>query len=348
MLMRFACQLTLFLCTMAVMLMTDQGRLLADETRTMRIGIIGLDTSHVPAFSKEFNQEPPAEEMRNCRVVAAYPFGSRDIESSTSRIPKYTAEVEAMGIEVVDSIPALLEKVDGVLLETNDGRPHLEQALQVFQAGKRVFIDKPTGSRLSEVVAIYRAAQHYQVPMFSSSSLRYSPGAQEIRGGKLGKVLGCDAYSPCSLEKTHVDLYWYGIHGVESLFTCMGTGCKTVTHTSTKDFELAVGTWDDGRIGTFRGIRDGKKGYGGTAFGEDDIAPIGPYGGYKPLVAEIANFFRTGDVPIDPAETIELYAFMQAALVSKQRGGVPVTLAEVIAEAEAEATQLLAGKLTAR
>jgi hypothetical protein len=286
--------------------------------------------------------------MRNCRVVAAYPYGSRDIESSASRIPQFTAKVKEMGLEVVDSIADLLSKVDCVLLETNDGRLHLDQALEVFQAGKPVFIDKPTGSNLAEVVAIFRAAQHYRVGMFSSSSLRFSEGAQAIRNGKVGRVLGCDTYSPCSLEKTHVDLFWYGIHGVESLYTCMGRGCESVSHTSTKDFELAVGRWSDGRIGTFRGIRTGKRGYGGTAFGEAGIEQIGAYGGYKPLVVQIAKFFRTSESPIDPAETIELYAFMQAASASKAKGGAPVSIADVMQKAEKEAAKLLEGKLTRR
>ncbi len=321
--------------------------LCAADTDTLRVGIIGLDTSHVPNFTGAINREPADPAMRNCRVVAAYPYGSRDIESSVSRIPKYTAEVKALGLDVVESIDALLKRVDCVLLETNDGRPHLEQALQVFRAGKPVFIDKPTGSKLSEVVAIFRAAKHYGVPVFSSSSLRYSAGAQAIRGGKIGKVLGCDAYSPCSLEPTHVDLYWYGIHGVESLFTCMGTGCESVQHTSTDDFECAVGVWSGGRIGTFRGIRAGQSGYGGTAFGETGIEPIGAYGGYRPLVEVITKFFRTREVPIDPAETIEIYAFMQAAYLSKQRGGAAVTIADVMAAAEKEADGLLQGKLVA-
>jgi predicted dehydrogenase len=323
------------------------ARSLADETALLRIGIIGLDTSHALAFTKEFNRDPSSDEaLKNFRVVAAYPHGSADIESSASRIPKYTADIQELGVEVVDSIAELLARVDCVLLETNDGRLHLEQAIEVFRAGKPVFIDKPTGSNLAEVVAIFQAAKHYRVQMFSSSSLRFSEGAQEIRAGKLGRVLGCDSYSPCSLEKTHVDLYWYGIHGVESLYTCMGTGCQRVTHTSTDDFELAVGQWSDGRIGTFRGIRAGKTGYGGTAFGEQGIAQIGAYGGYKPLVIQIAKFFRTAQTPIDPAETIELYAFMQAASDSKQQGGVPVAISDVMAAATKQAATLLEGKLT--
>lgn len=318
------------------------------DKEEMRVGVIGLDTSHAIAFTKAFNRRPADEPLGHARVVAAYPHGSADIESSASRIPGYTEQMREMEIKIVDSVDALLEQVDVVLLETNDGRLHLEQALQVFQAGKPVFIDKPTGSNLAEVVAIFRAAEHYGVPMFSSSSLRYSEGAQAIRNGSIGRVNGCSAYSPCSIEPTHVDLFWYGIHGVETLYTCMGTGCETVTHTSTDAYEYALGQWSDGRIGTFRGIRKGKSGYGGTAFGEEGIAEIGSFGGYQPLVLEIAKFFRTGEVPIEPAETIELYAFMQAAAASKAAGGKPIAIAEVMEEAEREAAKLLEGKLDAR
>lgn len=311
-----------------------------------RVGVIGLDTSHVIAFTKAFQQAKPDDpDLAGFDVVAAYPFGSADIESSASRIPKYTEDMKALGVEIVESIEILLQKVDCVLLETNDGRLHLEQALQVFRAGKPVFIDKPTGSNLAEVVAIFRAAAHYEVPMFSSSSLRYSDGAQAIRNGKVGRVLGCSTYSPCSLEPTHVDLFWYGIHGVESLYTCMGTGCQTVTHTSTKDFELAVGAWADGRIGTFRGIRAGSKGYGGLAFGEKGITELGPYGGYRPLVVQIARFFRSAKPPIAAEETVELYAFMQAALKSKEQGGAPVAMQQVMDEANQAADELLGNEL---
>ncbi|QEG02415.1 Inositol 2-dehydrogenase/D-chiro-inositol 3-dehydrogenase [Stieleria maiorica] len=335
---------TLLAITLAVTSIANGQDAPPTET-TLRIGVIGLDTSHVPAFTKSFNSEPANPEMQNCRVVAAYPYGSRTIESSYSRIPKYTEQMQEMGIEIVDSIDDLLDRVDCVLLETNDGKPHLDQALAVFKAGKPVFIDKPVAANLAEVVAIYRAAEHFGVPMFSSSSLRYSEGAQAIRDGKVGRVLGCNAYSPASTEPSHTDLFWYGIHGVESLYTCMGTGCQSVSQTLTPGREVVVGVWSGGRIGTYHGIREGKTGYGGTAMGEKGIAAIGDYGGYKPLVVQIAKFFRTRELPIDPNETIELYAFMEAAAESRKRDGQRVTIAEVMQAAEKAADKLLAGRL---
>ena len=313
----------------------------AQESKVIRVGMIGLDTSHSIAFAKEMNNTQDDSPLGRCQVVAAYPYGSRDIESSYSRIPQYTTEIQKLGVEVVDSLEVLLKQVDAVLLETNDGKPHLEQALQVFRAGKPVFIDKPTAAHLADVVAIYRAAEKYKVPMFSSSSLRYSKNAQAIRAGSLGDVVGCDTYSPCSLEASHTDLYWYGIHGCELLYTVMGVGCQEVVRISTDDTDMVVGQWKGGRIGTFRGLRSGKRGYGGTAFGTTGSGEVGPYDGYRPLVEQIARFFMSGDTPIPPEETLELYTFMEAADLSKQRGGVRVSLEEVRRAAEAEATTRL-------
>ncbi len=206
-----------------------------------------------------------------------------------------------------------------------------------------MFIDKPIAGSLTDAVAIFEAAKNYKAPVFSSSSLRYTTMAQAIRGGKIGEVKGCDAYSPCSLEATHPDLYWYGIHGVETLFTIMGPGCESVSRLSTPGIDLAAGVWKGGRIGTFRGIRPpeggGKADYGGTAFGTNGIQQIGTYEGYRPLVVEIVRFFRSGRSPVADEETLEIYAFMEAADESKRQGGKPVTLESVLAKAREAAAK---------
>ncbi|MCH5378208.1 MAG: Gfo/Idh/MocA family oxidoreductase, partial [Planctomycetes bacterium] len=269
------------------------------------------------------------------------PKGSPDIQSSVSRVPKYTEEVQQLGVEIVDSIDALIQRVDVVFLETNDGRPHLEQALPVLKAGKPVFVDKPIAGSLVDAVAIFEAARKYGTPVFSSSSLRYTDGAQAIRGGSIGDVLGCDAYSPSPMESTHPDLYWYGIHGVETLFTVMGVGCESVVRVHSPDADIVVGRWTDGRLGTFRGIRQGKSGYGGTAFGSKNIQQIGPYGGYEPLLVEIVKFFRTGQPPVSEQETLEVYAFMSAADESKRDGGAEIKLADLLSKAREEALKKL-------
>jgi predicted dehydrogenase len=298
-----------------------------------KVGIIGLDTSHSIAFTKALNDANAGPEYGGYRVTAAYPRGSNDIKSSVERIPGYTDEVKNLGVEITGSIEELLGKVDVVLLETNDGRLHLEQALKVMKAGKRMFIDKPVAASLEDAISIYKAAEHYKVPVFSSSSLRYISEIIDIGTGKIGKVLGADTFSPASIEKTHPDLFWYGIHGVESLFAVMGKGCKSVTRTYTENTDLVVGIWNDNRIGTFRGIRSGKGGFGGTAFGESGILTLGDYQGYNPLLIRIIEFFKTGVVPVASEETIEIFAFMAAADESKLNNGSTVEIESVMRKA---------------
>jgi predicted dehydrogenase len=300
----------------------------------IRIGIIGLDTSHAPAFAKLFNAENTDPALMGFNVVAAYPQGSTDIKSSVDRIPEYTKQVQQYGVEVVDSIKKMLSMVDVVLLETNDGRPHLEQAREVFKAGKPVFIDKPVAGSLKDAVTIYREAAEKKIPMFSSSSLRYMKNVNTVRyENKIGKVLGADAFSPATLESHHPDLFWYGIHGVEVLFTVMGAGCETVTRFQTEDTDVVVGKWKDGRLGTFRGTRHGKHDYGGTAYGTEGNLNLGPFDGYDALAVKIGEFFKTKVSPIDARETIEIYAFMEAADESKRKGGATIQIEDVLKNA---------------
>lgn len=321
----------------AAVCLLASGSLRAEEPQTIRAGIIGLDTSHVVAFTSLFNNPKAEGNLAVVKVVAAYPGGSPDIPASADRVEGFTSRLREMGVEIVDSIDDLLTKVDVVLLESVDGRPHLEQVKPVFKAGKRVFIDKPLAGSLADALEIARLGKEHNVPWFSSSSLRFSPGIAGMRDNeKVGKVLGCLAYSPASLEPHHPDLYWYGIHGVETLYTIMGSGCQTVTRTSAPGVDQVTGLWEDGRVATFRGIREGQSGYGALVFGTKGIVPSGPYGGYQPLAEEIAKFFITGEPPIAVEETIEIMAFMEAADESKRRGGAPVRLDEVIEAAKAK------------
>ncbi len=314
----------------------------AQDPKPLRTGIIGLDTSHVLAFTQTLNKGPKnpedAAKVAGVKMVAAYPQGSRDIESSTKRAPEYTEKVKALGVEIVDSVDELVKRVDAVFLESNDGRVHVEQLKPVFAAGKPVFIDKPIAASLADTIRILDAAQKAKVPMFCSSSLRFGKATQAVRNGSIGKVKSAETFSPVHVEPTHPDLYWYGVHGCEALFAVMGTGCKSVKRTTTADGKVEVtGTWEGGRTGIFR-QENGKdrKGYGGVAIGEKGEAPIGAFDGYEVLLYEVVKMFRTGIAPVSADETLELYAFMEAADESKRRGGAEVALKEVLDKARAE------------
>jgi predicted dehydrogenase len=331
----------LLFSSVAVVSLSPTTMLAAEEaTKTLRAGVIGLDTSHAPAFAELFNGPNAKGELAGIKVVAAFPGGSPDLPASADRVEGYTKKYRDMGIEIVPSIDELLKKVDVVLLESVDGRPHLEQVIPVLKAGKPVFIDKPVAGSLADAVAIYDLAKEKNVPVFSSSSLRFSKGILGMRNDEqVGKVLGCEARGPCTLEPHHPDLYWYGIHGCEILFTIMGTGCESVSRVQTDGTEFVVGRWKDGRIGTFRGLRDGAHGYGATVYGDKGIRQSGDYEGYAPLAVEIAKFFKSGQPPMTPEETLEIYAFMEAADESKRQGGKPVTIDSVLDKAKQEAAK---------
>ena len=302
-----------------------------------KVGIIGLDTSHAIAFTKIMNvTKDPG--VAGFRMVAAYQWGSKDIVSSTNRYPKYIAQMQEMGVEIVPSIADLLAKVDCVCLETNDGREHYAQAVEVFKSGKPVFIDKPLAHNLTDAIKIYEAGKKFNAKYFSSSALRYGKVAQEARNGAYGKIRGAALISPSPLEEqgTHNFYTWYGIHGFEPLVTIMGMGVDKVSCFRNDTDDVINAVWKDGRMGELRLQRKSWI-YSGYVLPEkpkdrkNPVVVFDGYPGYEPLLREIVTFFKTGVVPVPNEETLEIMAFMEAAEMSAKRGGAPVTIAEAMA-----------------
>ncbi len=304
-----------------------------DPCPELRIGMIGLDTSHVIAFTKLINDPNAEGDLATMRVVAAYPGGSPDIPASWDRVEGFTEQLRNQGIKIYDSIPELLEEVDAVLLHSVDGRKHLEQARPVIAAGKPLYIDKPMAASLADCIEIFRLANEKGVPCFSSSSLRFTSAFLRARAGEFGDIRHCTAWSPMTIEPHHPDLFWYGIHGVETLFTVMGPGCTEVVRESAT---RVVGTWADGRTGVFVG--DEKlhgQTYGAEIKSDSHDGYIGTYEGYTGLVEAIARFFKTGTPPVPQEEMLEIQAFMEAADESKRQDGKPVAMEAVMDAARA-------------
>jgi len=295
----------------------------------VRIGVIGTDTSHVPAFAKLLNGDPNTpDHIAGARLVAAYKGGSKDIPESINRIDQYSDDVHAKyGVEIVPDIATLLAKVDVVLLTSVDGRVHLEQAKPVIAAHKPLFIDKPLAATLEDAREIARLAKAAGVPWFSSSSLRFGAIGAAM---KLPNLTGAVTWGPGPFEPHHpLELAWYAIHPIELLFTIMGPGCESVTRIAGNDADTITCRWKDGRIGTVNAVRPYSD-YGAIAFRGRETVESHPKAAqatdYRPLVAEIVKFFETGKPPVSNEETLEIFAFMDAAQRSKEQGGRPVGL----------------------
>lgn len=300
--------------------MKANGLELVKKVEVKRIGIIGLDSTHAIAFTKAINAN---SKQTGFQVVAAYPYGSKTIALSQERIPKFTKEIQELGVAITSSIGELLKQADCVLLETNDGNLHVAQALEVIRAVKPLFIDKPIANSYEDARRIFEEAEKYNCPIFSSSSLRYIEGLDTL---DKSLIIGADVYSPAHKEPSHKDLYWYGIHGVEMLFALLGPDCRSVQTIEKKGTSIYVGTWSDGRCGVLRGIRNGKEDFGGTVYLKDDIVRLGDFKGYQPLLDKILDFFETGVSPVPKQETLAICAFIDAAEKSKSRQGKVIRL----------------------
>ena len=306
----------------------------------LRIGMIGLDTSHVTQYLGILNDPQHKDHVPGGKIVAGFKGGSPDVESSRSRVDGFTkTAVEKYGVKMYDTIEEMAKNVDAILILSVDGRPHLDQFRRTLAAKKPVFIDKPLAGSLRDALEIARLSKENKVPVFSSSSLRYSPDSparQPELMAKAGAVAAAYSYGPAELEPHHPDMFWYGIHAVEALYTVLGTGCEKVVRTHTKNTDVITGVWSDGRVGTMQGNRSGKAGYGVTVVGAKAAVSGGTKHSYKPLVEDYMKFFQTGISPVPIETTIELHAFMEAADESKRRGGAPVTIAEVMKKAGAK------------
>lgn len=299
----------------------------------LRLGMIGLDTSHVPAFVRMMNAVERISSLNQVQVVAAWPAGNPEFPLSRDRVAGFTSEVAAMGVRIVDSIEQLMPLCDGIMVQSVDGRQHLEQAAAVFAVGKPVFIDKPLAASLSDVVQIAELGRQSGVPWFTASSMRFTAGYPELKNDvDVGRIVGCDTFGPTKVMPGHPDLFWYGVHGVDLLYSVMGIGCEQVTAEQTEYSDHVTGKWRDGRLGTFRGIREqtGFAGWGATVFGTAGIRHVSNTYDYEALVIQIAKFFLTGRSPVAEDEMVEVFAFLAAAEESRKCGGRPVKLAAVI------------------
>ena len=307
--------------------------LMADD---LRLGIIGLDTSHSEQFTLRLNDPANPNHIPGARVVVAFPGGSPDIEESKTRVEGFTATVrDKFGVRIVGSVAEACKDVDAVLLLSLEGRPRLEQMRQIIAAGKPVFMDKPVAVSLKDAVEIYKLAGAAQVPLFSASAVRWYPGVLEVANAEPTPARSVISYGPAHVLPHHPDLFFYGIHPAEALFTVMGSGCVSVIRTTTPSESIVTGVWTGGRTGTLQAIHEGAMGYKLIRFGDKQITEQKSEGDYTPMLREIVKFFQTKQAPIAPKQTLEIYAFMAAAEESKHRDGARVTLREVMVKAGA-------------
>lgn len=299
----------------------------------IRVGIVGADTSHAPAFAKLLNTPPTDGADSGVRITTVFKAFSPDMPLSVDRVDNFMKRLLAMpGITESPSIEQLAQNVDAIMILSADGRAHLDLARRCIPFRKPVFIDKPLAASYKDAAEIIRLAEQHGTPLFSSSSLRYTlaqPALEAVAKKKIGEIRGVFAWGPMATEPNHPSLFWYGIHSVESLYAIMGAGCASVQYTHTDDTDIITAIWPDKRVATIRGMRNAKGYFGLTLFGANAPHTEKAGSGYAPLVREVVTFFKTGKSPVPLSTTLEIIAFMEAAELSKNRNGAPVALTEI-------------------
>lgn len=295
-------------------------------SNALKIGLIGLDTSHVIAFTQLLNDSSHAYHVPGGKVTVAFPGGSPDFDLSISRVQGYTDKLrDEFGVAIVDSVEAVAEQSDAILLESVDGRVHLEQFAKIAPYGKPVFIDKPLTVSSADAREIAALAAKHNVPILSSSALRYAEGLTEVLANtEKGEIIGVDAYGPMAIQPTQPGFFWYGIHTVEIVFAVLGKACVDVTVTTNDDYDLIVGRWADGRIATVRGNRKGNNQFGGVVHREKGSQFVDVYAHKKPyyagLLERIIPLFKGEGAAIDFEESLAVIRFIEAANESRETG----------------------------
>jgi predicted dehydrogenase len=298
----------------------------------IRLGILDFDTSHVVEFTRRLNHiegTPHDQYVDGARVVIGCPGTSQLIPE---RIAGFTQQMKKLGVLLVDKPEQMLGRIDGILIESVDGTVHYERARPFLEAGIPCFIDKPFTCSVADGHKIIELSAKKNVPVFSSSSLRYAPELttfQQEQQAQYGPIVGVMVWGPANLSpqpQRNAGLFHYGIHAVEMLYTLLGPGCQQVNNVYESSAEVATGRWKDGRLATVRGLRQGATPFGFTVFGQKGVysTAVATQYIYRELLKKIVEFFRTGRSPVPLEQTLEIIAFIEAANSSARQHGQPV------------------------
>ena len=298
----------------------------------IKIGIVGLDTSHVVGICGVFNDSSSENHIPGARIVKAFPGGSRKFSMSIGRVEGFTAEVrDKFGVEIVNAISDM-DDMDAFLLHSVDGDQHLEQFAELARFGKPVFIDKPLACCYQDAREIVKLAASSATPLMASSCIRYGKGIAGLvpEGESLCTV---EAFGPMALLDDYRDYFWYGIHSAETLYSIFGRGFVSVEARSFENCDLLIGRRAGGRLGTICGFRSGSYAFGVRAVTNKGVH-VGIYDNSVPalvlMARETLKFFQTGVPAVDPEENLEAIAFLEAASRSRAEGGREVKFSEFI------------------
>ncbi len=297
----------------------------------LKIGIIGLDSSHGVEFAKLWHDPASPWHVPGARVVAAYPGGSADWALSYQRVEGFTAQMrDEFGVRIAATIEAVVAEVDAVMILSVDGRVHPEQLDAVVAAGKPVFIDKPLALSVVEVDRMQRLAAAKRTRIWSASSWRFAAGLKRALGELGGRCEDATVGGPWPLFDGLHGWAFYGMHHIELLYAAMGVGCVSVSCIQQGATETLTGQWADGRRGVITAAHDQEGEFWGHFSRQGRTVQMEVTdtlrARYAALLREVLACFHGAELPVAGIETRETIAFLAAAWRSRIQAGASVAL----------------------
>jgi predicted dehydrogenase len=178
----------------------------------MRLGLVGVDSSHAEDFLRHFNAERRHNPMR---VTALWGGDAERMRALAALSPE---------ARPMDSLAALLANVDAVIVGDRHGALHRAHAIAAIEAGRPVFVDKPLANSLNDATAIVDAAERRGVPVLSGSALRWQAETRRLKA----KLAGLDgpiellAYGTWYPQNEYGGAIFYAIHTIELVQELLG------------------------------------------------------------------------------------------------------------------------------
>ncbi len=303
----------------------------------MRIGAIGIDSSHTPVFTNRINTLN-REGKTKCKVTHFWDPGRHEwqhpagAEQSAKDVAKWREDTIKEGAQQVGSLDELLKNVDGVMVLNINGHRHLELSIGPIARGMPTYVDKPLTCSLDQARSLLNMTRQYKARCYSASSLRFVTEIPKLNKETLGEIVAIDAFGNGELLDMMPDLWHYGCHSIEMVdaifrWSGQGAGVKRVSAIATGDatsgYHLLDMEYRDGRIARIRLDRNGAWAFGATVHGKKGVqqfvVDFGPV--YTRLVEGMVKFFEGGEAPVDLRDIVENVAVMEAGNRSIRAGG---------------------------
>lgn len=178
----------------------------------MRIGIIGIDSSHSAIVAKAVNLDG---RYKGVEITCVCGDSAAETEAFAN-----TCNVSS----IIDNPSHVIGSIDAVMIMHRHPERHYQAAIPFIKAGVPVFIDKPMTTSTTEARSILNLAKRHRTPIASFSVLPLQPGFATLKSrlSSSDRIISADIFGPCDINDQSGGVFYYGIHSVALALKLLG------------------------------------------------------------------------------------------------------------------------------